>query len=186
MTLKLFRSTGYSTMLLPGEARLAPRPAWAVAAVGTWIALACNVSLWRALVDMDTPALLASLAQALAVGGATGAFLSLVCWRRTLKPLASALLVLAATSASSTWLHKLPADLAGSVTERIFPGWAALLDWRVSTMLALLGLVPVLMLWTTQLRRLTGPVQLQANLKGFFLGAALGSAGGLLLQTARY
>jgi glucan phosphoethanolaminetransferase (alkaline phosphatase superfamily) len=185
MTLKLFRSTGYSTMLMPGEARLAPMPAWAVAAASGWIALACNVSLWRALVDMDTPALLASLAQALAIGGTVGAFLSVVCWRRTLKPLASTLLVLSATSASSTWLHQLPSDLSGSFTERIFPGWAALLDWRVSVMLALLGLVPVLMLWTTHLRRLTGPVQLQSNLKGLVLGAALAAAGGLLLQAAK-
>lgn len=185
MSLKLFRTTGYSTMLLPGEARLAPMPGWAVAAVGAWIALACNVNLWQAVLDVDAAALGLALVRALLVGGGLGMALSLVCWRRTFKPLASTLLVLAAASAASTWLHKLPAGLITPAPEQLFPGWAALLDWRVSTMLGVLGLLPTLVLWSTPLRRLAGPAQLAANLKGIGFGALLATAGLLALQWLR-
>lgn len=182
MSLKLFRTTGYSTMLLPGEARLAPSPAWAVAAVSAWVALACNVGLWQGMVDLDIAVIAQALAQGLVVGGVAGAMLSLVCWRRTFNPLASTLLVLASASAAGTWLHKLPATFGHAAPERFFPGWAALLDWRVSTMLAVLGLVPVLVLWGTQLRRLTGPAQLGANVKGLGIGVLLAATGALSIQ----
>ena len=182
MSLKLFRTTGYSTMLLPGEAQLAPSPAWAVAAVSAWVSLACNVGLWQGVVDLDIAVVARALAQGFMVGGAAGALLSLVCWRRTFKPLASTLLVLASASAAGTWLHKLPVSFGHAAPERFFPGWAGLLDWRVSTMLAVLGLVPVLELWGTPLRRLTGPAQLGANLKGLGLGGLLGATGALSVQ----
>lgn len=185
MSLKLFRSTGYSTMLLPGEARLAPSPARAVVAVSAWVALGCNAGLWQAAVDLDILALVRALARSLMLYGIVAATLSLVCWRRTFKPLASTLLVLAAAAAASTWLHRLPSDFVNAAPERLFPGWAALLDWRVSTLLALLGLVPVLVLWSTQLRRLSGPAQLRANLQGLGLGALLAAAGALSVQLLR-
>jgi len=49
MALRLFRTTGYSTLLMPGESRLATHPARLVAAASLWLALACNVALWRLL-----------------------------------------------------------------------------------------------------------------------------------------
>jgi lipid A ethanolaminephosphotransferase len=165
-----------------GEERLAPSPAWAVAAVSAWVALACNAGLWQAAVDVDIAAVARALARSLMLYGIVVATLSLICWRRTFKPLASTLLVLAAASAASTWLHKLPSDFMDAAPDRLFPGWAALLDWRVSTLLAVLGLVPVLVLWSTQLRRLSGPAQLGANLKGLVLGALLAATGALSVQ----
>ncbi|TFY96419.1 hypothetical protein [Ramlibacter rhizophilus] len=180
MSLKLFRSTGYSTMLMPGEARLAPRPARAVVAVSAWIALACNVGLWRSAVQLDALSLALALAQSLALAGGVAALLFVLCWRRTLKPAGSLLLVLAAASAASTWLHRLPSRLLPAGPEQVFPGWAALLDWRVGTLLLVLGLLPALALWHTPLRRLTGPAQFKANLSGMAAAGAL-VASGLLL-----
>ena len=49
MTLKLFRSTGYSSILVPGETRVAMHPGWLGMAISLWGGLACNVVLWRAL-----------------------------------------------------------------------------------------------------------------------------------------
>ena len=66
MALKLFRSTGYSTLLMPGEARLAMHPGWLVLATSLWLGLACNVALWR---ELSGSAMGTGLATAL-LGGA--------------------------------------------------------------------------------------------------------------------
>ena len=50
MSLKLFRSTGYASILSPGETRVATHPGWLMAAVSAWVGFACNVALWRAFV----------------------------------------------------------------------------------------------------------------------------------------
>ena len=47
MSLKLFRSTGYSSILAPGESRVATHPGWVILAISLWIGFACNVALWR-------------------------------------------------------------------------------------------------------------------------------------------
>lgn len=188
MSLKLFRSTGYSTFLLPGEARLAPHPGWAVLAVSAWVGLACNAALWRALLELQP----AGVARALLLGILTAAgaslLLSLLCWRRTFKPAASLLCVMAATVTAGAWTQGLAGD-AGLLmphTDWVFPGWASLVGWEVPLMLAVLAGLPILSLWTTPLRRLTGPAQLRANMKGLFFGSAvLAGAGLMLLRVAQ-
>ena len=47
MALKLFRSTGYSSILAPGETRIATHPGWLILAISLWIGFACNVAVWR-------------------------------------------------------------------------------------------------------------------------------------------
>src|SRR4051812_16754186 len=84
MALKLFRTTGYSTLLMPGEARMAPHPARLVLWASLWLGLACNVGLWRFLLHRTTD-WRSALASVLVVGGTSGVVLSLLCWRRTLK-----------------------------------------------------------------------------------------------------
>ena len=44
MSLKLFRSTGYSSILAPGESRVATHPGWVILAISLWIGFACNVA----------------------------------------------------------------------------------------------------------------------------------------------
>jgi lipid A ethanolaminephosphotransferase len=184
MSLKLFRSTGYSSILAPGETRVAMHPAWAVAAVSAWTGLACNPWIWRAL----TGAELAGL-QALAAGagamGVVGTVLSLLGWRRTFKPVATLLLLAAALLAAGVWTQDLTleAALAGKRLGALLPNWASLFGWQAPTVLVLLGVLPVLWLWSLQLRRLTGPAQFSANLSGmFFWGlVALGGFVGLAI-----
>ncbi|MBL0423163.1 hypothetical protein JI739_22700 [Ramlibacter sp. AW1] len=186
MTLKLFRTTGYSTILMPGEARLAPHPGWAVFAVSLWIGVACNVALWRALLDPQASAMAAAAATAVVTGAVTALALSALCWRRTFKPVASGLLMLAAAVTTGAWLQGgTPADpMSLAQSYWVFPGWASLIGWRVPLMLAVLGLLPMLVLWNTQLRRLTGPAQLRANLKALVL-ATLVIGGAVLLHWMR-
>ena len=161
MGLKLFRSTGYSTLLMPGEARLAPHPGWVVLGVSLWLGIACNVALWLAGSARATGILTAVLSGATLAGG-SGLLLSLLAWRRTLKPAASLLLLLGALLAAGLWIQSVPVTgtLWSLRWRTLLPTWASLLRWQV----------PVANL---KLRRLAGPQQLHANLKGAALAAVV-------------
>ncbi|HKB53133.1 MAG TPA: hypothetical protein VKD22_03980, partial [Ramlibacter sp.] len=137
MALKLFRTTGYSSILAPGETRVAMHPAWLVLAVSLWAGFVCNVAMWRGLRGS------AGLARGITVGAAVAAasmlILSVLGWRKTLKPAAILVLVLAALASSTIWGHAWPVD--GTLLERplssiFLPPWPALLGWQVWATLA--------------------------------------------------
>ncbi len=185
MALKLFRSTGYSSILAPGEARVATHPFWLVLAVSLWIGLACNVALWRALRTPTAAALIPALLGAVLLTGASIALLSLLGWRRTLKKAATVALLLAALGASAIWIQGLPIDanlFHRGLRALVVPGWPALLRWQMPALLALLGLLPMLWVWAVQLRRLPGPQQLTVNASGTVLGVVLMAASAFLLR----
>lgn len=186
MGLKLFRSTGYSSLLMAGEARLAMHPAWMILAVSLWAGFVSNVALWRALAGTDPSH---SLAWVLALGacitGACGMVLSLLGWRKTIKPTATLILFTAALAASSIWSQALPID--ASLLDRrplsvIVPPWASLLRWQVSAAVAGLALVPSVWVWQKGLRRLSGPQQLTVTMTGLAIGFAVVAATSWLLS----
>lgn len=174
MSLKLFRSTGYSSILGPGETRVAPHPGWLVLGVSLWIGLACNVALWRALRGMDgAPDLARSLLAGAFIAAACGAVLSLLGWRRTLKRAAAVLMLLAAVAAACIWVQALPLNaslLQQGLRTLVLPTWPSLLRWQFPVLVVLLGVAPALWLSQLRLRRLPGPKQLQANITGIALG----------------
>ncbi len=174
MSLKLFRSTGYSSILAPGESRVAPHPGWLVLAVSLWIGFACNVALWRDLRSLgEGPGLGRSLLAGVFVAAACGVVLSLLGWRRTLKRVATVMLLLAALVAAVIWVQARPID--GTLFDQglrtlVLPTWPSLLRWQFPVLVAVLGLVPVLWLWQVRLRRLPVPQQMAANVIGMVLG----------------
>jgi lipid A ethanolaminephosphotransferase len=185
MALKLFRTTGHSTLILPGEARLAPHPVWLVLAVSVWLGFACNVALWRAIAHPDPAAMASALKIAGAVAGGSAVVLGLLGWRRTLKPAATLLLLAGAVIACGIWTQGLPFDSLWTQRPRaLLPSWANLLRWQVPVLLAVLALLPVVWVWNQRLRRLPGPNQLNANLLTAGLGAALLSLSALALARA--
>ena len=186
MSLKLFRSTGYSSFLVPGEARLAPHPGWLVLAVSAWIGTACNLALWGELGGgRGAASVLHAIAQGLFAAGASGALLSLLAWRRTLKPAATLLLLVAALAACGSWVQATPATsdiFAKGLGAFSFPSWAGLLRWQVPAMLVVLALAPAVWLWNTQLRRLPGPRQMAANVIGIAIALAVMAGSATLLS----
>jgi glucan phosphoethanolaminetransferase (alkaline phosphatase superfamily) len=181
MALKLFRSTGYSTLLFPGEARKGHHPGWLAFLVAAWLGLACNVDLWRAATWGDPRLLVAALASSLLVAAACGLVLSALAWRRTLKPVATLLLAAGALIACGLWVQSLPFDSLWSARARgLLPAWPNWLNWRVPLLWALLGLGPALWVWQTPVRRLAGQEQLAANLRGMAVAALVLVAGGVL------
>jgi lipid A ethanolaminephosphotransferase len=182
MSLKLFRSTGYSSILTPGETRVLRHPAWVVAAVSAWVGLVCNPALWHTLLGGGGAAW--ALTAGLATGAAAGVVLSLMGWRRTLKPTATLLLLTAALLACGIFLQDLPVDatLLDRKLRTLMPGWPSLLRWQTPALLAMLVLPPLLWMWNAPLRRLSGPEQLRHNLLGAGLGLALLAAAALMLM----
>ncbi|MBI2768727.1 MAG: DUF1705 domain-containing protein [Burkholderiales bacterium] len=189
MSLKLFRSTGYSSILGPGETtRVSMHPGWLVLAVSVWVGFACNVSLWRVVRAMPEAGggLLHALVMGVLLAGGCCTLLSLLGWRRTLKPAATVLLLLGALAACGMWVQALPLDsnvLDKGLRSLVIPSWASLLGWQVPATLVVLALLPMLWVWNTQLRRLPGPQQFAANATGAGLGLAL-LAGSAVLQMA--
>ena len=160
-------------------------PGWLVLAVSVWIGFVCHVALWRAMGSSPSST---DLARVLLSGafttGACATVLSLLGWRRTLKPAATVLLILAAVSAWGIWAEALPLHrqlFDGGLPRLVVPPWPSLLRWQVAALLVTLGLLPLLWVWQTQLRRLPGPQQLAANATGMAMGVALLFATGWFL-----
>jgi lipid A ethanolaminephosphotransferase len=173
MALKLFRTTGHSTLLMPGEARLPPHPGWLILATSLWLAVACNVALWRSLAAAGS-GLRIAIAVAGLLGGAAAMVLSVLGWRRTLKPAVTLLLFAGALLACGLWTQALPIDSLWTQRPRaLLPSWASMVGWQVPALMAALALLPAVWAWNMPLRRLPGPVQLRANMLGAFLGAAV-------------
>lgn len=183
MGLKLFHETGYSSILTPGETRVGLHPAWLVLAVSLWAGFAANVALWRALAGTA-----GGLGQALATGflvaGGVAAALSLLGWRKTLKPAAILVLLVAGFVAASIWSKALPVDaslLSQKPSSLVVPSWASFLRWQVLAALAGLGFVPAIWVWRAHLRRLPASQQLGANVVGLLTGLAVAAASAYLI-----
>jgi len=186
MALKLFRSTGYSSIFAPGQSRVAMHPGWIVLATSLWVGFACNVALWLELTHspVETIGLPRALAWAVFACGACALVLSVLGWRRTIKPAATVVLFLAAMAAFSIWSQALPLDdtlLDKRLSSLILPPWTSLLRWQVSAILVGLGLVPSVWAWNTKVRRLSARQQLSATVMGVLFGALLLAGSGFAL-----
>lgn len=184
MSLKLFRSTGYESILSPGETRVPVHPGWVIAATSAWAGFACNPALWRELWAGDVAGLVQALELGTFVAAACAVLLSTLGWRKTLKPAATVLVFLAALTACAIWAQALPVD-ASLLQKRLFtlilPSWASLLRWQVSALLVVLAVAPTVWLWHTKVRRLPGPEQLSINMTGALLACAVLAGSGFLL-----
>jgi lipid A ethanolaminephosphotransferase len=187
MSLKLFRSTGYSSIFAPGQSRVAMHPGWIVLATSVWVGFVCNVAIWRELAHspMEAMGWARALALAACVSGACALVLSVLGWRRTVKPAATVVLFLAALAACSIWSQALSVDgslFSQRLSTLILPPWASLLRWQVSAILAGLALAPSIWAWNTKVRRLSASQQLSATVMGILFGTVLLIAGGVALE----
>jgi glucan phosphoethanolaminetransferase (alkaline phosphatase superfamily) len=190
-SLKLFRSTGYSSLLYVTETRVAIHPAWVVAAISLWIGFACNVKLWRelALVGEGSGGLVRALALGAFIAADCAVVLSVLGWHKTLKPAATALLFLAALSAAAIWGQSLAVD--ATLFERrtsswLLPPWTSLLRWEVTALVFALALLPTVWVWHTRIRRLSGPQQLNINVIGTLVSCAVLAVSGFLLSRGMF
>jgi len=88
------------------------------------------------------------------------------------------LLLVAGLLACGIWAQQLPIE--NLWTQRplsLMPGWANFLRWQVPALFMVLAVLPIAWTWSFTLRRLPGPNQLQANIIGAVLAAAVCAAG---------
>lgn len=181
MGLRLFRTTGYSTLLMPGEARVATHPAMLVLWTSLWLAFAANVAVWRLLagsIDWRT-----ALGAAAVIGGGSGIVLSVLGWRRTLKPAITLALLAGALVAIGLWSQQLPVGTLWQGPPRtLLPSWTSFLRWQVLALALGLAVVPIVWMWNHPVRRLPGQAQMQSNIGGSLLAALVFGAGLFLLR----
>lgn len=175
MALRLFRSTGYSTLLMPGETRRSTHPAQVVLGASLWLGVVCNVAVWRLLTGQGEPRhVLASIAF---LTGVCGVVFSVFGWRRTLKPVVTLFLAAGAVLACGLWSQQLPVEtLWQESVHALWVSWPSFMRWQVLAIVAVLGLVPMVWLWNMPLRRLPGPAQLRVNLLGAVIAAGIAAA----------
>ncbi|MEJ8840287.1 hypothetical protein [Ramlibacter sp. AN1133] len=177
MALKLFRSTGYSSLLMPGESRVATHPSWLVFGASLWLAIACNVGLWRLLAG-TAPDVRSALASVLLLGGANGVFLSMFGWRRTIRFAITVALLVGTLVACGLWSQQLPIEILWHGPSRsLLPAWTNFLRWQVLALVLVLAVLPIVWVWNHALRRVSGPAQARANLVGGVIAAVVFLAG---------
>ena len=185
MVLKLFRSTGYSSILMAGETRQPMHPGWMILAISLWAGFLCNVALWRGFAgNGQAGGPVHAVLLAAFITGLSATLLSVFGWRKTLKPVATFVLVAAALTACTTWSEAAPFDgtlLDRGIFNMLLPSWASLFRWQTWAALAGLAVLPSVWVWNTGVRRLDGEHQLRVNIKGALSGAALLVASGWLL-----
>jgi hypothetical protein len=159
MELKLFRSTGYSSILAPGETRFALHPTWFILALSLWVGIVCNMRLWSAIANSGE-GLRDALLMGAGAAGAVGFVLSVLGWRRTLKTAAVVVVAFAAWAACG-WIE--------TGLSMLVP-MSALLHWKTAIVFAALFIPPCVWLCRTPLRRLAGGAQLASNLAGAAAG----------------
>ncbi len=181
MALRLFRTTGYSTLLMPGESKLGRHPGWLVLAASVWIGIVCNVGVWRLFAH--SASLREVLATAALLGGGSGVILGVLGWRRTLKFSVTVLLFAAALLATGVWVQALPLDALWQERPRVLlPPWPNFLRGPVLVLVLTLAVVPVVTVWNIHLRRLAGAVQLRVNITVAAIGAGVVMTGLLLAR----
>ena len=189
MSLKLFRSTGYSSILAAGETRVAMHPGWLILFTSLWVGLACNVDLWRALGGSPGGGLGQALTTGAFAAGAGAIVLSLLGWRKTVKPAALLIVFAAALAASAAWQAAVPADTAAagmSLSGLLVLPWRGLLHWQVGAILAGLALPPAIWICKTRVRRLPGSKQLGVNLAGILAAGAVLAPSAFILFSGRF
>ncbi|MET0311802.1 MAG: phosphoethanolamine transferase domain-containing protein [Burkholderiaceae bacterium] len=174
MSLKLFRSTGYASILDAGEVTVATHPFWAWLGASLWLGFACNVALWRAIGSPATgPSLAFAIGLGIAVAAAAGLVLSLLGSRKTFKPAAILLLLAGSLIAYAIWDRGWMLD-ANAIARGLPSGpgtFPNIMRWQFAALVAVLGILPAVWLRGTTLRRLDKPQQFQLRLACFIASA---------------
>lgn len=171
-----------------GHAGLDPRnalhPAWIITIISLWLATACNVPLWRALLQLPNAHSLRGwaflMAFVLAVAAANAAVIGFLAWGRLLKPMLAVGILLAALGSYFMTAYGIVID-TGMITNvlQTDPREAAdLLDWRLPLTIVALAGPPLWWLARTRVKPLGFARQILFH--GLLLLGSLALAAGLV------
>ena len=145
------------------------RPLTVMVLAALWIATIGNLALWRALAALpelgNARGWLFGLAFALLIGAVQVAISSLFAWRWSLKPVLALMLLSAAAGAYFMLSYGVVIERTMMVNVLLTDTREAreLLSWRMAGALALLGVLPVALLWRARMSWPSGLRQLRNN-----------------------
>ena len=145
------------------------RPLTVMVLAALWIATIGNLALWRALAALpelgNARGWLFGLAFALLIGAVQVAISSLFAWRWSLKPVLALMLLAAAAGAYFMLSYGVVIERTMMVNVLLTDTREAreLLSWRMAGALALLGVLPVALLWRARMSWPSGLRQLRNN-----------------------
>ena len=145
------------------------RPLTVMVLAALWIATIGNLALWRALAALpelgNARGWLFGLAFALLIGAVQVAISSLFAWRWSLKPVLALMLLSAAAGAYFMLSYGVVIERTMMVNVLLTDTREAreLLSWRMVGALALLGVLPVALLWRARMSWPSGLRQLRNN-----------------------
>ena len=145
------------------------RPLTVMVLAALWIATIGNLALWRALAALpelgNARGWLFGLAFALMIGAVQVAISSLFAWRWSLKPVLAFMLLAAAAGAYFMLSYGVVIERTMMVNVLLTDTREAreLLSWRMAGALALLGVLPVALLWRARMSWPSGLRQLRNN-----------------------
>ncbi len=193
MGLKLFRSTGYGSLLdtqtaatWQKQAKLGPmgrNPVAMLAVVSLWLATVANLALWRELGRLGQLQSAGGYAFAVAfaaiIFGALCALGALLAWRRSIKPVLVCLCLAAALGMHFMLSYGVVIDttMIVNVLQTDPRETRDLLSWKLLFTVLIVAGVPSLWLWRQNVQRLTWPRQALRNL-------VFGTAGCIIIAVA--
>jgi lipid A ethanolaminephosphotransferase len=187
MGLKLFRTTGYSTLLdtqtaaawkSSGSIALGRNPLGLLSIVSAWIATVGNLALWRELGRLgklhSAGDYAFAAAMAVIIFGALGLIFSLLAWRHTIKPLLALLLIATALGMHFMLSYGIVIDtpMITNVLQTDPRETRDLLNWKLFFTLLIVAGLPIAWMWRQQVQRLRWSAQLLRNV-GYVLAAGL-------------
>ncbi len=188
MALKLFRSTGYGTLLdaqgaaawqkLPEHAR-SWNPLHILAIISVWLSSLCNYALWRELARIgrlsSVTDYIFAVGLAVIIFTAICALFSLLAWRKTIKPLAIFLLIAAALGAHFMISYGVVIDttMIVNVVQTDPKETLELLNLKFFATLLVLGIIPSVWVVRARVRSVLWLKQGMLNALFFFIFCAL-------------
>ena len=154
-------------------------PSWLIILSSLWLASIGNLALWQEIVRLpemnDWRAVWFGVAFAALIAALICMLMSLLCWRWTLKPVIALFLVSAALGAyfmlsygvvidSAMMVNVLHTDLRESTD---------LASWKLVLVLLFMAILPIVLLWKTQIKRFSLIKTLGNNALLFIAGSAI-------------
>jgi lipid A ethanolaminephosphotransferase len=176
MFLKLF---GTKTTALLNLQERGVHPNWIMVLASIWLATICNLALWQELARLpemnDWRAVWFGVAFAALIAALLCMLMSLLCWRRTLKPIIGIFLLSAAFGAYFMLSYRIVIDssMMANVLQTDFRESSDLFSWKLVLAVLFLAVLPIIALWKRQVKQLTVLKTLAGNLQLFLASCVI-------------
>lgn len=157
-------------------------PNWAILLASIWLATLGNLALWQELTRLpemdDLQAVWFGVSFALLIAALIAVSLSALCWRWTLKPVISVFLIAAALGGYFMLSYGVVIDstMIVNVLQTDLRESRDLISWKMVFTLVVFALIPMVLLWRTNVKQLSALRQIAQNALLFLCGIVLALA----------